>query len=169
MTALNVFLIAFIYFTVLSETMSQTSRDKGWHTLDICSHAETTKINRTFSPLPWASGVAPLIVPCVSRPGNLPADSGLPWLCLTGRLSQKQTKMVPRISPFFILYKPKLSQLLVQKDCACLRHPSRTVNLTCHQNRTQILAFMPCLRLIHLWENLSCLWLPASAMGGVTY
>ena len=36
------------------------------------------------------------------------------------------------ISPFFILYNPKLPQLLVQKDCACLSVPSRRVDLTRH-------------------------------------
>ena len=35
----------------------------------------STKINRTFHPLPWASSV-----PCINRPGNLPVDPGLTWL-----------------------------------------------------------------------------------------
>jgi hypothetical protein len=52
-------------------------------------------INRTFSSLPWASSASPLIVPCVSRPGSLPADPGVNWHCLTGRLSQKQVKWLP--------------------------------------------------------------------------
>lgn len=81
----NVFLIALIYFTVSWETKSQANRDHGWQTLDICTYPQislllpvpSSKIDRTFSPLIWASSVTPLIVPCISRPGNLPEDPGL--------------------------------------------------------------------------------------------
>ena len=69
-------------FTVSWETKSQASRGNDWCTFDICTHLEaslflpvpSSKFNRTFSPSPWTSSV--------SRPGNLPADPGLIWLCL---------------------------------------------------------------------------------------
>lgn len=46
----------------------------------------STKVNRTFSPSPWASSTPPLIVPYISKLGNLPTDSDLLCYCLGGRL-----------------------------------------------------------------------------------
>lgn len=103
--ASSLILLGSIYFTVSWETKSQASRDNGWCIFDICIHLETSlfllipspKMNRTRSPLPWASSISALILLCVSRPGNPSADPGLTWLFLTGRLSQKQAKWLPTL------------------------------------------------------------------------
>lgn len=112
----SLFLIAFLYPTVPWEAKSQASRGNGWHTHTgyLGLPIPSTKINRAFSPSPWASSVSPLTVPYVSTPGNLPAhrrscQASKPWPVLT--LPNRQTfteadKMAPDNGRLliFILY-----------------------------------------------------------------
>lgn len=171
---LSLILLGFMCFTVLWETNSQTNRDKGWSIFNICSHLEQlfllvpfSKINRRFRPSPWVSSASHHIVPFVSRPGNLPANPGLTWLCLQAGCHRSK-QMAPSIFPLFILYKPKLSLLLAQKDCACHRCPFKSCEFYPSLEKW-ILAFMLCLRLICLWKNLTYLQLPASEMEDVAH
>lgn len=99
----SLFLIAFLYPTVPWEAKPQARRHNGWHIhrisvpIQISSGslpAPSTKVNRKSSPSPWASSASPLIVPCISRPGNLPlcrtfcqaTNSVLFWPGLAGKV-----------------------------------------------------------------------------------
>jgi hypothetical protein len=62
-----------LFFTVLWEAKQQANK--------MCSSrgllVPSTKVSRVFSPSLWASSIYPLILPCLSRSGNLPTIHGL--------------------------------------------------------------------------------------------
>jgi hypothetical protein len=79
------------------------------------------------------------------------------WLCLAGK-TENRSQHLP-----FLFY--------TSQSCLSYWHRKMMPVLVSPQEMWTfpVIVHESCLKLIHLWENLTHLWLLASAMGGVTY